>query len=43
MLRPRSQDIFLMALALQDEALIRACFETPVAGFKWWMDHYVAD
>jgi len=43
MLHPRGQGIFLMALALQDEALIKECFETPVAGFKWWMDHYVAD
>jgi hypothetical protein len=40
---PQIQGAFMMALALQDEALIRACFATPVAGFKWWMDHYVAD
>ena len=43
MLYPRAQGIFLMALALQDEKLIRECFSTPVGGFKWWMDHYVAD
>lgn len=43
MLYPRAQGIFMMALALQDEKLIRECFETPVGGFKWWMDHYVAD
>ncbi len=40
---PRGQGIFLMAVALQDEGLIRECFATPVAGFKWWMDEYLAD
>ena len=43
MLHTRGLGIFMMALALQDEALIKECFETPVGGFKWWMDHYVAD
>ena len=43
MLHTRGLGIFMMALGMQDEKLIRECFNTQVAGFKWWMDHYVAD
>ena len=40
---PRNQGIFLMALALQDEALIREVYACRVAGFQWFMGEYVAD
>lgn len=43
MLYPRNQGVFLMALALQDEALIREVFETKVAGMKWMLDVYIGD
>ena len=43
MLYPRTQGIMMMALALQDEQRIRELYETDVAGFRWYMDKYVAD
>ncbi len=42
MQHPRQLGSHLMALALQDEALIRAIWSAP-KGFRWYFDEYVAD
>ncbi len=39
---PRAIGTHLMAVALQDEELIRKMFEGP-GGFKWYFDEYLAD
>ncbi len=39
---PRAQGTHLMALVLQDKALIKAMFESE-GGFKWYIDEYLAD
>lgn len=43
MLYPRTQGVFMMALALQDEQLIRELYETRAAGIRWFFDEYLAD
>jgi len=39
---PRPIGTHLMAVALRDEALIKAVFESD-GGFKWYFDEYIAD
>jgi len=40
---PRAIGTHVMAVALKDEKLIKAMFECPMGGFKWFLDQYIAD